>query len=208
MITNPINSMSNTAANGYANFRAAVSLIRRGERGAYVPYRNSDGTMAIHSATDIRQADLSEDFYSFHGAYAVMKNDDIILKRNYIQQRIPAVFNSNYLPKITDNVALIHPYPLLDYDALRFDGKRAVLHTLYHSATLDSRGTAALIKRLGDIPLYLASFRSGRERYRTAAEAIEAGAIPLTDIAPECAYVKLLLAAAQDKMTVREFMEA
>lgn len=194
-------------ANGYANFRAAIELIRSGGKGCFVPYRNTDGTMYIHSATDIRQADLSDDFFSFHGAYAVMKNDVLILNRNYIKQAIPEVFDRDHLPRIKDNIALIHPYPLLDYDMIDFTGKRAMLHTLYHSATLDSQGVIRLMDRLGDIPLYLASFRSGRSRYRTAAETIEAGAIPLTDISPECAYMKLLLAAAQDSLPIREFME-
>ena len=199
--------LSDPAANGIANLRAAVQVIRRGERGCYVPYRNTDGVTYIHCATDLRQADLSDDFYSFSGAYAVMENDAIIPQTNYIQQTIPTIFDRDHLPVITDSVMLIHPYPLMDYDALNMDDKRAILHTLYHSATLDSAGVIGLIKRLGDTPLYLSSLRSGRDRYRTAIEAIEAGAVPLTDIAPECAYMKLLLACAQDKMPVREFME-
>lgn len=197
---------SDPAANGYPNFCAAVGLIRRGKNGSYVPYRNLDGIMYIHSATDIRQADLSDDFLSFHGAYAVCGNDNIILKKNYIQQTIPAVFSSDNLPKITDNVALIHPYPLLDYSLLKLDGKRAVLHTLYHSSTLDSEGAIPLMKHYSGIPFYLASFRSEKNRYITAVEAIDAGAIPLTDISPECAYIKLLLACSQDTLSIREFM--
>lgn len=199
--------LSDPAANGYANFCAAVELIRRGKKGAYVPYRNMDGVMYVHSATDIRQADLSDDFVSFHGAYALVEDGDIILKKKFIQQAIPAVFSRDHLPKISDNVALIHPYPLLDYSALDLDGKRAVLHTLYHSATLDSEGAIRLMRRYADVPFYLAAFRSEKNRYITAVEAIGAGAIPLSDISPECAYIKLLLACAQDQLTVREFME-
>ena len=199
--------LSDPTANGYANFCCAVELIRRGEAGAYVPYRNADGVMVIHSATDLRQADLSPDFYSFSGAYAVYE-DKIILNKKYIQQTIPAVFDRDHLPRITDSVALIHPYPMLDYDTIALGGKRVVLHTLYHSSTLDSERAVAWMKRLGEIPLYLASFRSGVDRYRTAVDAIAAGAIPLTDISPECAYMKLLLACAQDRLSIRAFMEA
>lgn len=199
--------LSDPAANGYLNFCAAVQLIRHGEKGAYVPYRNADGVMYIHSATDIRQADLSDDFFSFHGAYAVMENNNIILKNKYIQQKIPAVFDADHLPHIGDDVVLIHPYPLLDYGTLDLGGKRAVLHTLYHSSTLDSEGVIPLMERLGDVPVYLASFRSSKNRYQTAADVINAGAIPLTDISPECAYMKLLLACAQEELTIRRFME-
>ena len=198
--------LSDPAANGYANFCCAVELIRRGDPGAYVPYRNSDGVMYIHSATDIRQADLSDDFYSFSGAYAVYDND-IIPEKNYIKQTIPDVFDSGRLPAFTDSVLLIHPYPMLDYASLNHGEYSAVLHTLYHSSTLDSDRAVPFFRSLGSAPAYLASFRSGKQLYRTAADAIEAGAIPLTDISPECAYVKLLLACAQDEMSIRAFME-
>ena len=194
-------------ANGYANFSCAVELIKRGERGSFVPYRNKDGVMYIHSATDLRQADLSDDFFSFSGAYAGY-DGEIVQQKEYVRQTIPAIFNENILPAITDSVALIHPYPMLDYSTLDCSGKRAVLHTLYHSSTLDSGRAIPFMERLGEIPLYLASFRSGRDRYRTAVEMIGAGAIPLTDISPECAYMKLLLAAAQDRLSLRDFMGA
>ena len=194
-------------ANGYDNFSSAVELIERGERGSFVPYRNTDGVVYIHSATDLRQADLSDDSFSFSGAYAVC-DGGIIRQNKYVQQTIPFVFDAENLPVITDSVAMIHPYPMLDYTTLDLGGKRAVLHTLYHSSTLDSGRAIPFLQQLGDMPMYLASFRSGRDRYRTAVEMIDAGAIPLTDISPECAYMKLLLAAAQDQMPIRVFMEA
>ena len=199
--------LTDPEANGYPNFCCAVELIKRGEAGAYVPYRNADGVMYIHSATDIRQSDLAQEFYSFGGAYAVY-DENIILRKNYIKQTIPKVFDKDHLPHIDDSVLLIHPYPMLDYSAISVSGKRAVLHTLYHSSTLDSDRAIPFIRSLDDIPVYLASFRSGRDRYKTAVDAIAAGAIPLVDISPECAYAKLLLACAQSMMSVRDFMEA
>lgn len=200
--------LSDPSANGYANFCCAAELIRRGEVGAFVPYRNADGTMVIHCAAELRQADLSPDFFSFGGAYATMDQDHLIIpNKKYNPPTIPPVFDADRLPQITDSVLMIHPYPLLDYDAIDLSGKRAVLHTLYHSSTLDSERAIAFMKRLGDVPLYLASFFSGKDRYRTAADAIAAGAIPLTDLSPECAYVKLVLACAQDDLSVRAFMK-
>lgn len=198
--------LSDPAANGRENFSCAVELVREGREGVFVPYRNDDGVMYIHSAADIRQADLSENFYSFQGAYAVYNGAFRELGR-YVRQTVPAVFDGEHLPNISNNVLLIHPYPLQDYGRLSTDGVRAVLHTLYHSATLDSSSAHDFITSLGDIPLYLASFRSGRKRYQTSVDAIGSGAIPLVDISPECAYMKLLLACAQDEMGVREFME-
>ena len=199
--------LSDPAANGYENFTCAVELIRRGMQGAFVPYRNRDGVMYVHSATDLRQADLSEDFYSFHGAYAVYENNALRELRPLVTQTIPVAFDGGHLPVVRDNVLLIHPYPLQDYSRICTGGARAVLHTLYHSATLDSGRAIAFLKTLNDVPLFLASFRSGRKRYQTAVDIVGAGAIPLYDISPECAYVKLLLACAQDGMSIRTFME-
>lgn len=202
--------LSDPLSNGYANFCCAAELIRRGERGVFVPYRNADGRMLIHAASDLRQADLSPDFDSFHTPYAEWKDGDIILTKKYTEQIIPAVFDRDRLPRIADNVALIHPYPLLDYTALNLSGKKAVLHTLYHSATLDSGRAAPVMEELiaKGIPVYLGSLRSGKALYQTTAAMIAAGAIPLYDISPECAYMKLLLAAAQEDMPIRAFMEA
>ncbi len=137
-----------------------------------------------------------------------MREDRVVPQNDYIRQTIPSIFSADHLPVITDSVLMIHPYPLLDYTALNLCGKRAVLHTLYHSATLDSGRAIAFLQLLGDVPLYLVSFFKGKPLYRTAADTIAAGAIPLTDISPECAYMKLLLACAQDQMTLSAFMKS
>jgi len=95
-----------------------------------------------------------------------------------------------------------------DYSALSTRGKKAVLHTLYHSATLDSASALAFLDSLGSVPFYIATLREGQKPYATTKEIIEAGAIPLCGISPECAYMKLLLACAQEKMSIKTFMEA
>lgn len=199
--------LSDPAANGRENFSCAVELIRSGKRGAFVPYRNFDGVMYVHSATDIRQADLCDDFYSFHGAYAVFDNGVFAEKRPYIAHKLPISFDRNNLPIISDNVLLIHPYPMQDYSRFCTGRVKAVLHMLYHSATLDTPSALEFIRSCG-APVYLASFRGGRKLYQTAADAIDAGAIPLFDISPECAYMKLLFACSQNEMPIERFMEA
>lgn len=200
--------LSEPMANGFPNFCCAVEIIREGIEGVYVPYRNMDGTMYIHSAFDIRQSDLSQEFYSFNGAFAEERGGRIVPLREYVRQTVPPIFGRDNVPRVSDSVALIHPYPMLDYSSLDLSGKKAALHTLYHSATLDSDRFVPFLRTLGDMPVFLSSFRTGRNRYKTAVDAVDAGAIPLYDISPECAYAKLLLACAQDRMSIREFMEA
>nr|WP_316613888.1 asparaginase domain-containing protein [uncultured Ruminococcus sp.] len=194
-------------SNGYVNFSCAVDLVRQGTRGIMVPYRNTDGVMYVHAATDLRQADYCDDFDSFHGTYGVFENGVLHEKRSYIAQQIPQVFDRGHLPRLSDNVLMLTPYPMQAYARINTDGVRAVLHTLYHSATLDADPFVTWMKAHPEIPVFLAPLHSGRKRYQTTVDAIGAGAIPLCDIAPECAYMKLLLACAQEKMSIQAFMQ-
>lgn len=194
-------------SNGYVNFSCAVDLIGQGVRGVLVPYRNTDGVMYVHAATDLRQADFCDDFDSFHGAYGVFENGVLHEKRPYITQRIPQVFDRDHLPRLSDNVLQLTPYPMQDYTRIGTDGVRAVLHTLYHSATLDADRFVLWMQAHPGLAVFLAPLHSGRKRYQTTVDAISAGAIPLCDIAPECAYMKLLLACAQEKMSIQAFMQ-
>lgn len=193
-------------SNGYVNFSCAVDLIGQGTRGVLAPYRNTDGVMYVHAATDLRQADFCDDFDSFHGAYGVFKNGALHEKRPYIAQHIPQVFDRDHLPQLSDNVLQLTPYPMQDYTRIGTDGVRAVLHTLYHSATLDADHFVPWMKAHPELPVFLAPLHSGRKRYQTTVDTINAGAIPLCDMAPECAYMKLLLACAQVEMTITAFM--
>ena len=199
--------LSDPLSNGYANFSCAVELIGQGSRGVFVPYRNSDGVIYVHDASDICQADCSDDFFSFNGAHAVYEGGSLIERRPYIGHTAPAVFDKAHLPKISGRVLALQPYPMMDYERISADGYDAVLHRLYHSGTLDNIRAEAFLRTLGDVPLYLASLRSGKPVYASTAAMIEAGAIPLFDISPACAYAALLLACAQDRMGIREFME-
>ena len=194
-------------SNGYVNFSCAVDLIGQGIHGVLVPYRNSDGLLYVHAATDLRQADFHDDFDSFHGAYGVFENGVLHEKRPYLAQPIPQVFDRERLPLINDNVLMLTPYPMQDYTRIGTDGVRAVLHTLYHSATLDADRFVPWMQAHPELPVFLAPLHSGRKRYQTTVDAMGAGAIPLCDIAPECAYMKLLLACAQDEMPITEFMK-
>ena len=195
-------------SNGYVNFSCAVDLIGQGARGVLVPYRNTDGVLYVHAATDLRQSDFFDNFDSFHGAYGVFENGVLREKRPYTAQHIPRVFDRGHLPRIGDNALMLTAYPMQDYSRIGTNGVSAVLHMLYHSATLDSDRFVPWMQAHPELPVFLAPLHSGRKRYQTTVDAIDAGAIPLYDIAPECAYMKLLLACAQDELTIEDFMKS
>lgn len=58
--------LTEPGANGAVNFQAAVECIHHGiKNGCYVPYRNMDGKMYLHSARELRSCqEYSDDFLS------------------------------------------------------------------------------------------------------------------------------------------------
>ena len=110
---------------------------------------------------------------------------------------------------------MIRPYPGIDYSSFEFKNKpKAILHCMYHSGTACVRdGCYSLpefIKRCKNegIDTYLSCYKSpDGAKYATAVEIISAGGIPLYNISNEAAYVKLVLAYNQNKISPEEFMD-
>ena len=148
--------LSSSHANGNENFKVAVSLINEGvHKGAFVPYRNSDGKMYLHIASKLHQCrPYSEDFFSrgyieinmeepqdisenviISINNAAEKNEDEIM--NY-KSRFKEIFNSQSETDrkvLKEDVLMVEPYVGLDYGRLNLDGLRGVVHSLYHSST-------------------------------------------------------------------------
>ncbi len=198
--------LSDVSSNGYENFCCAIKLIEAGVCGALVPYRNTDGVMYVHEATALRSADLCDNLHSLYDDVYAVYDGGLCERRRYHSEHIPnGVFSSLHPPVLQHKALLLHPYPGFDPATVNLEGMDAVLHTLYHSSTLDPVALDGLLER-SDVPMFLSSFRSGRKVYETAAHAIDRGAVPLYDIAPECAYMKLLLSVNQDVMPITQFM--
>ncbi|MBQ3416357.1 MAG: asparaginase [Ruminococcus sp.] len=194
-------------SNGYENFVAAVKILGTGFSKAFVPYRNSDGVMYVHSATEIRQADYVDDFWSLYHPCAVF-DGEMKPMREYVIHTVPdGVFTAENPLRLQNQVMMIAPYPMIDYDAVCLDSCKAVLHLTYHSGTLNSDQAKRLIQKAGEIPVFLAPLKKGAKLYQTTADMLALGMKPLYDISPECAYLKLLLAVNQDQMSIDRFME-
>lgn len=199
--------LDDPGSNGFENFSAAVGIIESGFEGVFVPYRNTDGVMYVHSATELRQADFEDDFSSFGGAFA-RYDGGLHLLREYTAQTIPqGVFDRKHPPVLKNRAAVLNPYPMLSYDGIDASRYHAFLHTLYHSGTLDAENAEKFIRKIGEKPFFICPLMKGKKPYQTTVDVLKAGAKPLFDIAPECAYMKLLLAVNQTKMSVVDFMK-
>ncbi len=195
-------------SNGYENFCCAVSLIKNNVKGVFVPYKNSSGVMYVHKGTEILQADFNDDFYSLYKPYGIFDNGLTVL--DDFTQKIPSgVFSKNNPPKLINCVLMIEPYPLQNYDIFEIIAPKAVLHTLYHSATADDKSAVDFIKKCNKDgkKVFLCCAKFGQKIYSSTDALIKAGAVMLYDISPSCAYIKLLLAVNQNKISVEEFMK-
>ncbi|MDO4300458.1 MAG: asparaginase domain-containing protein [Clostridia bacterium] len=197
--------LDNEKSNGIINFGNAVCLIKSGVRGVFVAYGNDKDDNDIYIATRIMEADPYLDRYrSFDG-----KPWGRIVNGRLVVNMLPGVDELNSFKPVEikrpenfkNKVMLIRPYPDMDYSNIKLDGVSAVVHYMYHSATVCVAGenTSAInfakrCKELG-IKFYAASFkdRNIERAYMSSREFLNENVIPLFNISAEAAYVKVLI---------------
>ena len=183
----------------------------------YIPYRNSDGVMYLHRAEELRQCRPgTDDFFSdgmralerttgsYHwpegwgetktaeGAVTGITEDTAPpvgcgSVTGPLDWRVPSI-------SLTPDVLMLHPYVGIRYDCISLKGVRAVLHTLYHSSTAPKELAGFLdhCKEAG-VPCYILPCDPENYHYDTTAELLTHGAIPLSGMTEERAYMRLLL---------------
>lgn len=198
-------------SNGLVNFRNAVCLINRGITGVFTVFSDIYGANNVYLSTRLLEADrYNDNFLPFGNVpYGIMKNERFVKCEDRIND-----FELKPIDKICEKldlknkIMIINPYPGLDYDAIQTDGFKAVLHTLYHSATANENGLKAFAKRCEstDTGLYLCCFKNGEKTvYSSMKSVLASSAVPIFNISKESAYAKLLIAYNTDK-NAEEFM--
>ena len=197
-------ALSSDKSNGRANFRAATELICRGiPGGVYVTYRNSDKKTYLHRASRLRRCqNFSEDFFS-DGMTALLpcgRYDD--LPADYPSEKTDPFGDFTLRGKI----AVLHPYPGLDYGFINLDGVDAVIHGTYHSGTVCSltdrnakdfsSSIVSLLEKCGDVPVYISPADVGGNIYETVldvANAKKTGLFFVNSPTEEILYARLLV---------------
>lgn len=191
-------------ANGLSNFIAAVEFIRqRRETGVFVPYRNPGESTQIHWGSRLASSlQLSGDFISVQNkSYCRFENGVFSEPLFTFKNKSGAAYDLK--PEFSRRIALIRPYPGLNYTLFNLDDIDAVLHDLYHSGTACASmqwGTDGSLLpfiercRKQAIPVYLAPSIHSDSAYESTRELLEQGAEMLWNLSIECAYIKLLLA--------------
>lgn len=190
-------------ANGNENFKCAVELIMKGiSPNVYAVYRNSDGIVYIHKGAELLQCrNCCEDFFS----------RNMLPADNWQDIRNKCFENEMIIYKglLAENTVLvIEPYPGIDYSSFSLEGKKCVLHYLYHSSTaavkcgnnINSAIYLAEKCRQKGIPFVITPFNSkllnGGEIYSSTKALLEAGADVLCDVSRETAYSKAVIASS------------
>lgn len=192
-------SLQDESSNGMDNFIAGVEVIKRGLNGVYVPYRNGDGVTYIHQAQKLFESDtLSDDFYSLGGAFATFENGEVVIRDK--EAEIYKVDINKADLTFSKRIMQVMPYPDLDYSRIDISGFDAVLHRTYHAGSVsisedEGRDICVLIDKCAgeNVPLYICGLKSGKANYYSMSSVLDKGVKPLYDMAPACAFMKLML---------------
>lgn len=199
-------------SNALANFRSSIELIRTpGLRGVFTVYQDQKGENNVYLATRLTEADSYRDQFSPFGGSVFGRMENGVFRAEkeaqnpaltelaeFCERKMPL---AEQPPVFSREILMIRPYPGMNYESIDLTYRpAAVLHYLYHSATACTKGEKyslpAFLKRCREeqIPVYTASYKNEAGlSYITAQEILRAGAIPMRNISPEAAYMKLLL---------------
>ena len=214
-------SLADERANGNDNFRAAVGLISDGiVPDVYVTYKNDDGIIYLHRGAEITQCqNYTWNFYS--------KN--MVEYSHFNKRGEPRGSREMLIHKIgplRNNVLMIEPYVGTDYSVYNLEGKKAVLHGLFHSSTAcvgageeeDKNRNSSILylidkcKERG-VGFYIAPFEkellAGETMYSSTAALLKSGAIPIVGMSKEVCYAKIVIACAlfADQDKIAEFLK-
>lgn len=198
-------------SNGLFNFASAVKLIKEGKyRGIFTLYER------VMLPTRVIPADTCRDRFSVYGYDGV--NEFSIFSG--VSERMLNAGRERLFPEsitFRKRIMLIEGYPAMDFSCYEpSDGVAAVLYEPYHSGTGctdvsngENYALTEFIKRciMKNVMVYICGLKKSNAVYNTQREIISAGSIPLYGISSPAAYMKLLIAYNQDRISVKEIMK-
>lgn len=208
-------------ANGNQNFKAAVELILKGiVPNVYITYNNSDGITYLHKGAEITQCQNYT--WNFYSKNMVDYKDFNTSAENKVSREMLL----NQIQCLKNNVLMVEPYVGIDYSAYLLDGKKAVIHGLFHSSTAcvdiandgDTIYKSSVLHMINickekGIGFYIAPFErellAEEAMYSSTGILLRHGAIPIVGMTKEVCYAKLLVACSifTQQKEIEEFLE-
>lgn len=199
--------IENEDSNAMDNLHGAISLIKQnGGRGVFVIYRNANSEIVrVHRATRlIGPKAYSDDASSVRGVVYGCFDKDFNFKRNneYFERADESEpLDVSALEDESREIVIINSYPAMLYPQIPEGVKYVILNT-YHSGTLNtkSQSTAEFLKSMGarGITVYATGVSDGAQ-YESARAFDELSIVPIKNLSPIAAYVKLWLLSAMKK---------
>lgn len=201
-------------ANGSHNFAAAVEFIVRGiSAGVFVSYKNASELPQIHSASRLLAYDaFSDKLRSVRDeVYGCFANSCFIKNPRYSFRQSTELSAPSLKADFSahNDILMLEQYVGLEYPALR-DNTRAVILTSYHSGTIctcgdNFDGFCSSCSENG-VPVFLVGMQKDAKQYESTEEFEKHGIVPLFNITPICAYMKLTLLLSETADDLAERM--
>lgn len=194
-------------SNAMDNLHGAISFIKqRCGRGAFVVYRNASGkSVCVHRATRLVASKAYSDEVSsvrdliygfFDDAFNFIRNPDYREKNDECD-----LLDVVDLKNSSEEITVIGVYPAMAYPPISSNVKYVILNT-YHSGTLNTKAQSTVeflskAKKKG-VTVYAAGVSDGAQY--SSSQAFETlGIIPIKNLSPISAYVKLWLLSTMNK---------
>ena len=194
-------------SNALANLHGAISFIKNGEgRGVFVPYQNDNSdTVRVHRGTRlIGTKAFSDDVSSILGSvYGCFDEDFKFVKNGNYRENADEMplADISVLNERSEGILVLFPYPGMVYPKLD-ESVRYILLNTYHSGTLDTCSTRAreFFREASErgIEVFATGITGGPE-YESVGAFGELGIIPIKNISPVAAYVKLWILSENGK---------
>lgn len=135
-------------SNGFDVLNSAKTFLARRKPGVYVVYKNHGCVPAVHHAARLLPAHLHEHFYNSIGGECDFVDTGLMhgLDFNLVEHKVLCII----------------PYVGLDYSVFNLDGYSAVVHSAYHSGTVNAAHFNAFAAAHPDIPMFMTA---GRKKY-------------------------------------------
>ncbi len=199
--------IENEKSNAMDNLHGAVSFIRQGGgRGAFVVYRNANSNVVrVHRATRlIGPKAYSDDVSSVRGVvYGCFDDDFKFNKNNDYSERADEIepLDVSAIEEACREIMVLSTYPAMVYPQIP-DEVRCIILNTYHSGTLNTnaRETVDFLKEANarNIKVYATGISDGAQ-YSSASVFDELGIVPIKNLSPVSAYIKLWLSITMKK---------
>ena len=197
--------IEDSRSNGLANLRAAVRFIGlRAGLGVFTVYSDGcDGTL-VHRATrllppkafsDECASIFGQSFGRFNEKFEYAKNADF-----YERADETDVISAEHLSERSKGILMLTPYVGMMYPSL--DGIKWIVMNTYHSGTLDVKSESALrfFGKARELGATVFAVGTTEELcYASSAEFSKLGIIPLDNISPPAAYMKLWMLTSEGR---------